>query len=221
MASFRDVLSPLQEQLLEAFRGRDDVWLTGGIALGAFHLGHRRSEDLDWFTARAGQLNLLSRQLGAFCEQAGLDLRSLQASPGFHRYEVRDPASGQHTIVDLVHEPVPQVVQPDAKPVVDGIHVDPIEEIVANKLAALVGRGETKDLVDLYVLEQRGVDVVAALQHAHAKDGAVEPATLAWVLSSVSTDPGHLLLVQPIEAGDLQAYRDELSRRLLAAAWPP
>ncbi len=221
MASFPDVLSPLQEQLLQAFRGRDDVWLTGGIALGAFHLGHRRSEDLDWFTSNARQIELLSRQLGAFCEQADLELRSVQASPGFHRYQVRDPSSGDQTVVDLVHEPVPQVVLPEAKPVFDGIHVDPVEEIVANKLAALVGRGETKDLVDLYVLERSGVDAVAALEQAHGKDGAVEPATLAWVLTSVPTDPGHLLLVHPIAPSDLRVYRDDLSRRLLAAAWPP
>jgi len=49
-----DVLIPLQQTILGAI-GRSslssDCILTGGTALAAFYLQHRRSEDLDFFTA--------------------------------------------------------------------------------------------------------------------------------------------------------------------------
>ena len=49
-----DVLTPLQQTILGAI-GRSslssDFILTGGTALAAFYLQHRRSEDLGFFTA--------------------------------------------------------------------------------------------------------------------------------------------------------------------------
>jgi hypothetical protein len=47
------ILRPSQKTVLEAFAGsplKDAFYLTGGTALAAFHLGHRRSDDLDFFT---------------------------------------------------------------------------------------------------------------------------------------------------------------------------
>ena len=74
-----------------------------------------------------------------------------QEFPGFRRYTVSD--GERSTLVDLVHEPVEQLVPLDDKPVVDGVRIDPLQELVANKLSALLGRGETKDLVDTTELE--------------------------------------------------------------------
>jgi predicted nucleotidyltransferase component of viral defense system len=45
------VLTPFQEDLLRAIAGTEigeAFFLTGGTALAAFHLHHRRSEDLDF-----------------------------------------------------------------------------------------------------------------------------------------------------------------------------
>ena len=50
----RDRLSALQRQLLEAFFSHaSGFYLTGGAALAGFHLGHRTTEDLDFFTDQA------------------------------------------------------------------------------------------------------------------------------------------------------------------------
>jgi len=44
-------LSPLQEEILRFFFQREDrFFLTGGAALAGFHLKHRRTADLDFFT---------------------------------------------------------------------------------------------------------------------------------------------------------------------------
>lgn len=218
LASSLRALSALQTRVLDAFRDVDGVWLTGGGALAGFHLGSRRSHDLDWFTADIEDIAHLARRLTGWCAVHGVSVDVEQEFPGFRRYRLRDETG--ETLVDLVHEPVAQVVALADKPCVDGIRVDPPKEIVANKLAALLGRGETKDLVDLLLLSQQGFDVLSGLAAAHEKDRGVEPATLAWVLSQVSLDTSELLLVAPVDREALSAFRDALVVALQHTAWP-
>ncbi len=80
-----------------------------------------------------------------------------------------------------MRERVPQLRE---KVVRDGIAMDPVEEIVANKIRALLGRAELRDVVDLYRLDA-GFRVEPFLTDAQRKDGGVTPAALAWVLSEV------------------------------------
>jgi hypothetical protein len=216
--SSASTLTALQRRLLEVYRDVEGVWLTGGGALGGFHLGHRRSHDLDGFTADVERVPELALRLRSWCASHGLACVVEQEFPGFRRLRVSDDS--ESTLVDLVHEPVRQVVPPSEKPLLEGVRVDPIEEIVANKLAAVLGRGETKDLVDLFALADAGVDVLASLPQAHAKDGGVDPATLAWVLASVPLDTSELLLERPLDAAAFVRFRDGLITTLQAMAWP-
>jgi nucleotidyltransferase AbiEii toxin of type IV toxin-antitoxin system len=64
--------------------------------------------------------------------------------------------------------------------------VDPAEEIFANKLCALLGRSEIRDLVDVRALEGLGLSLAEALTAGQRKDGGLTPAQLAWVLSQVT-----------------------------------
>jgi hypothetical protein len=64
------------------------------------------------------------------------------------------------------------------------------DEILANKLTALVDRAEERDLVDVMFLERAGYSLENALAAALAKDGGCTPATIAWLLSEVSIPDG-------------------------------
>lgn len=139
--------------------------------------------------------------------------------PGFQRRH-KVSSRGQSTLVDFVLEPVAQVVPLGQKMSMKGVRVDPPEEIRANKLAALLGRGETKDLVDLFWLEARGFDALEGLADAALKDGTVDAATLAWVLETMNLDLEGLLLVEPLAISTLASYRDELVQRLKKVAFP-
>lgn len=98
--------------------------------------------------------------------------------------------------------------------------MDALDDLVANKLCALLGRGDIKDLVDLFFLDRAGIDVLGYLAAAQEKDGGMEATSLAFVLSSLRPDPAGLLLLQPLSDQDLLAFRDRLIGRLLDAAWP-
>jgi hypothetical protein len=211
-------LSDLQSRVLEAFRDVDDTWLTGGAALAAFHSSQRRSNDLDLFTTRGDRLEELSRRLMHWCTANGVSYEVEQEYPGFRRYRVS--TDDEQTLVDLVHELSEQVVPVAEKPMEDGIRHDPLRELRANKLAALLGRAETKDLVDLYVLQGLGWEPLGGLEDASRKDGGLDEATLAWVLSDLRIDLEGLMLEEPLSAEEIEAFRDRLVVALQTRSWP-
>jgi len=182
MSRARSRLTPLQAELLEAFFQHEDrFYLTGGGALAGYHLRHRETHDLDLFTLSpimddgVRALRLAARRVGASWQE-------LRTAPDFRRVLLsRDDDS---VIVDLAVEHSEQI-QPE-KPAHGSVRVDPAEEILANKLCALLGRAEIRDLVDVRALEGLGLSLIDALAAAERKDGGLSPAQLAWVLSQIT-----------------------------------
>lgn len=176
--------------------------LTGGAALAGYHLGHRETRDLDLFWHGRNTLDAVPGEVERRLHEAGLAVHGLQTAPGFRRYSVTD---GREALpLDLVAEPVPFVDPPSERE--PGILVESAQEILANKLGALLSRWAVRDLVDVRALLEAGFDLERAVAVASRKDGGFSPATLAWVLSTtpeVELDDG------------LRTFREELIRRLL------
>ena len=105
------------------------------------------------------------------------------------------------------------------KPVVDGVAVDPPDEILANTLTAIVGRAEERDLIDVLSLERAGYRVEDALSAALHKDGGCTPGTLAWLLSEIEI-PEDARLTAGITARELREWVAELVTRCRRAALP-
>ncbi len=141
------VLPTGSRRLLDAIGRSDpsllDGWvLAGGTGL-ALHLGHRRSEDFDFFRTD------------------GLDVSSLAdrvAAVG--RYEhVR---SGEHDLTARVRGVkvsffvVPEPFLEPTRPFRSFAVADPVD-IALMKLVAIAGRGSRKDFVDLYFLLRDGL----------------------------------------------------------------
>jgi hypothetical protein len=211
-------LNPLQRAVIDAVAGQAQFFLTGGAALAAYYLHHRRSLDIDLFVTDSDALESLEEALLRAGMERGWQVEELRRTPGFRRFLLRH--GPEETLVDLVHEPVRQIVAVEAKPRHGQLTVDALDDLVANKLGALLGRSDVKDLVDLYYIAQAGIDPLAHLDAARAKDGGVEAITLAHVLRGVKLDTGDLLLAEPLPAWRLAEFRDQLVERLLRLAWP-
>jgi hypothetical protein len=201
--------------VLTAFFEREGrFFLTGGAALAGFHLGHRETNDLDFFTPD----DILEEGEGALRDAAaalGASLERVRTSPEFRRRVVR--RGDESVVVDLVRDRVPQI-RPE-KLLLGGVRVDPTEEIFANKLCTLLSRSEPRDLVDARALEALGLDLDAALASASLKDGGLTPGQLAWVLSEVTIGddariPGN------VSVPELRAYLADLVSRLSRRAYP-
>ena len=208
-------LTALQKEFLDAFFRREDrFFLSGGAALAGFHLGHRETHDLDLFTLTDALDDgfALSSDIAREC---GASLESIQTSPDFRRLLIRRGAEA--VLIDLVRDRVKQMVHD--KPVAQGIRIDPPEEILANKLCALLSRSEIRDLVDVRALEMAGYQVEKALPAAHLKDTGLTPAQLSWVLGQIRL--GHDL-VPPggVSKDELRQYLDDLIGRLARVAFP-
>jgi hypothetical protein len=120
-------------------------------------------------------------------------------------------------VVDLVLDRVPQIHA--VKPEVGGIRLDPLDEILINKLTTVVSRTEERDLVDLYCLERAGHPIEEALPGALAKDGGCTPATIAWLLSEMRI-PDDARLPGGMAGAELRPWVAQLVKRLRRAAAP-
>jgi hypothetical protein len=211
----RSPLTTLQRTILEAFfRHEGRFFLTGGAALAGFVLRHRETHDLDLFTSEEA-LDDGDRALQAAARDVGATAERLQTSPDFRRWLLRRADEG--LVVDLVRDRTPQW---DAhKTLYDRIRVDSPDEILANKLCALLSRAEIRDLVDVRALEQAGFSLEQALRVAATKDAGLSPAQLAWVLSSVQIGDD-ALIPGGVEAGTLREYLANLQSRLALLAFP-
>lgn len=208
-------LSPLQRDVLRAFFGRERrFFLTGGGALAGFHLGHRETDDIDLFATRAVLEDGLQALAGVAAD-LGASLEKVFDQPHIKRCILR---RGEESVkVELVVETAFQW-RPEKREV-DGILVDPPEEILANKLCTLLSRAEIRDLVDVFALERAGFRMEDALSAAIQKDGGLTPAQLAavlseWRLGADAQVPGG------VSVAELDAYRTELIQRLTRLAFP-
>lgn len=208
-------LNRLQKDFLGVFFRRENrFFLTGGAALVGFHLFHRETHDLDLFTLE----DEIEKGFSTVMETArelGASVEAIQTSPDLRRLLLR--RGTEAIVVDLVRERVVQLVT--EKPVIDGIRVDPPEEILANKLCALLARSEVRDLIDVRQLEIAGYRLEAALPVAALKDTGLTPAQLGWVLSQIELGddfipPGR------VSVADLRDYLAELITRLTTLAFP-
>lgn len=216
-AASSERLTPLQREVLRAFFAREQgFFLTGGAALAGFHLRHRETTDLDFFTHAADAFERGRHVLAAAATDVGATLSVRQDAPGFQRFVVSRGEDG--VVVDLVWERVPSAF-PD-KLDFAGIRVDPADEIVVNKLNTLVSRSEERDVVDLMFLERAGHALEPALRLALAKDGGCTPAALAWVVAQIHVGDD-AVLPAGVAPAELRAYLAELVRRLRRAAAPP
>lgn len=99
----------------------------------------------------------------------------------------------------------------------EGIRVDSLADLLANKVTCLLARAEPRDLVDLYFAEDHGLFVEDALLGAVEKDAGLDPAILAYLLKDFPLAPLPVMLKQLLPE-DLASYRADLMERLRTLA---
>ena len=144
------ILNDLQKRTL-AFVGQEEIlssfYLSGGTALTAYYLRHRISDDLDFFTQQ--EIDRLS--LHNFIEK----LKNLLAAKNvrFERLFDRNlfffQFDNQELKIEFTKYPFNQINEPLVE---NGLKIDSLNDIAANKLMALLDRFDPKDFVDLFFI---------------------------------------------------------------------
>ncbi len=208
-------LTPLQDEVLEVFFASErEFFLSGGGALVGFHLRHRETTDLDLFTVSSDAFERARIVLPNIVDAMGAEWTIRQDAPGFRRVVIIK--GSDDLVVDLVRDIGPQLHQ---KSEIDGIVIDPVEEIFSNKLTTLVSRQEVRDLIDVMEIERRGLRVEDFLKEANHKDGGCTPAVLAYLLRDWHL-ADNLVMPSGYSVEELRAFKNSLIDRLLRAAFP-
>ena len=209
--------TPLKRDFLRAFFAQtEDFFLTGGSALGMFYLDHRRSYDLDLFTMHDIDWLRTSQMLKGAAGNIGASMESITATPHFHRYSLT--RGNDKEIIDLVKEKTPQVDV--EKKVFDGIIVDTMREIGANKMCTLLGRSEIKDIIDLYFLDTGGFLIWEHLDDVGKKEGGFDPGIVSFLLSEIKVHEIPDYCIKPLLVGELTEFIESLRKRFARLALP-
>jgi predicted nucleotidyltransferase component of viral defense system len=213
----KDILTALQWEFLSIFfHGASPFFLTGKTALSAFYLQHRYSEDLDLFTLESESFDRVRLYMADTATKLNASVASLQTAPQFHRYKIS--RKREAVIVDFVREVVPQISQEKNR--FDGIVVDTLDDITANKICTVISRAEIKDYIDLYCLERAGYPLENYIKPAQQKDAGVSQAMLAYLLSEFRLSKIPDFMIVPVSLEELQEYFQSLARKLAVESFP-
>jgi hypothetical protein len=180
-------LYPLQDIVLSRLTALDTgLYLTGGTAASRGYLHHRFSDDLDLFANDAGDFVLWAdRVVHALAGDATWSCRVLLREARFVRAAIQQ---GDLTLkIEMVND-VPSRVGPVTLHPTLG-RLDSAENILANKITALLDRAEPKDMADIWAFGQlMGLSVRAAITGAQGKAAGVFAADVARALYGATTD---------------------------------
>jgi predicted nucleotidyltransferase component of viral defense system len=188
--------------------------LSGGAALSGAHLHHRLSRDLDLFCDSREAVREVLSACEAVAHARGGRLDVVRNAGTFVRAHL---SLGDHQVeVDVAHEPSAPLAPRDD---IEGVLVDSLDDMHANKITCLLSRAEPRDLVDLYFLDRAGHAPEAFLAKALQKGAGVDPGMLSFLLKDFPVAPLPVML-EPLEESTLAEFRRDLSARFRSAGLP-
>lgn len=184
-AFYFDRLYPLQDLVLSQLNALDTgLYLTGGTAASRGYLGHRLSDDLDLFADDADDFVLWAdRVVNALSNSPDWSCAVLLREPRFVRATIRQ--GDVDLKIEMVND-VPSRVGPVTVYPTLG-RLDSAENILANKITAVLDRSEPKDLADIWgFCHIMDLSVRAAIAGAQGKAAGVFAADMARALYGVT-----------------------------------
>jgi hypothetical protein len=184
MANSWDQLYALQDWVLGRLGGVEHrFYLSGGTALSRGYYDHRYSEDLDFFVNDASDFELWRDRcfdaLRKDGEKEGLRLEIVLREERFGRAFLHGPVPLK---LEFINDVPFRVGEPWNHPTLGPL--DTRENILANKISALIDRDEPKDMADIFWLACRdNLDLPTAIDNAGGKAAGIFPPLVARALS--------------------------------------
>ncbi len=201
-------LYPLQDQVLSLIRQVDTgFYLTGGTAASRGYLQHRFSDDLDFFVNDDPRFSLwVERLIQALSHSALWQCRVLLKEERFARLNLT--SNKLQLKIEMVNDVPARVGKVIGHPVLG--RLDTAENILANKVTALLDREEPKDLADIWGFCSRmNLSLQDAITHACSKAAGVFPADLARLLCSATLADWQV--IRWIEAPPAEEFMEQLN----------
>jgi predicted nucleotidyltransferase component of viral defense system len=186
----KGTLSEIQKRIVGSFQKGSDApyfYLTGGTALAEFYLGHRKSYDLDLFTAEEGLILPFSRIVADRLQYDGLHVNVIRRFSSYAEFEVA--YEDENTKIQLAYDSPFRFEEPVDSEL--GIKINDYKDIIVDKFLAFFGRAEPRDAVDLFfILKKETIEDIAEL--AAKKDPGFDLYWLAVALRKVKDFPDEI-----------------------------
>lgn len=156
-------LYELQDRVLEVvFKTEREFYLTGGTCLSRFYAEKRYSDDLDFFTNQSPRYSFAIKNIKQALHQV-FQLNAEVESKDFTRFKIDGVLQ-----VDFVNDISFRYKEPIITE--KNYIVDTVENILSNKLTAVMGRDNPKDVFDIYLIWKfYDFDWETILESAHKK----------------------------------------------------
>lgn len=180
-------LYPFQDEVLKLIsQVETGFYLSGGTAASRGYLHHRYSDDLDFFVNDQPEFTLWAERVLQVLQTGGAwQLEIVSRYERFVRLNLIRPEIALK--LEFIND-VPARVGPVSLHPVLG-KLDSAENILANKLTALLAREEPKDLADVWGFCCRlHLPLEPAISGAQGKAAGIFPADLARVFLSASSE---------------------------------
>ena len=158
-------LYTLQDEVLKiVFETENEFYLTGGTCLSRFYVAKRYSDDLDFFTNQSQRYGFAIKKI-KLALQKQFQLNVEVETKDFTRFKINDLL--QIDFVNDIAFRYKDVVVDENNYILDNI-----ENILSNKITAVIGRDNPKDVFDIYLISQfYSFDWKDILDAAHKKAG--------------------------------------------------
>jgi hypothetical protein len=194
MLKGKGTLTPIQGNLLYEIgkiREASFFFLTGGTALAEFYLGHRRSYDLDFFTAEENLLIPFVRRVEKGLPKAQFKVHVIRLLEAFA--EVEAQKEGEAIRLHFACDSPFRFEEP--QPSEFGVKINDYRDLIVDKLLTFFGRWKHRDAIDLFfILKSEPIETL--MEKAREKDPGFD---LYWFCMALR---------------EIEAYPDEI------AQWP-
>lgn len=205
-------LTPAQKIVIEKAANEPKLagfYLTGGTALSAFHFFHRISDDLDFFSFKEPDTVFIHDFINKL--KGGLNAEKVRYEHLYDRNMFFFSLTGGELKVEFTKYPFKQLEEPKA---VNGLKIDGLRDIGANKLMATLDRFDPKDFVDLYFLLQT-TSIENLRRDAETKFGVkIGGILLGAELSKVRRIEALPKMIKPITIGELKEFFSQQIKNL-------
>lgn len=173
---YNNVLYPLQDIVFPVFK-ETPFYLTRGTALSRGYYNHRYSDDLDYFVNYHADFQRIAEVQVMKLQQIFINTETDYKGEYFYRVFV----GKERLKIEMVND-VPSHIGTLVNHAVLGV-IDSKENILANKLTAIVDRTLPKDIVDIYFLLKDGLSLRQSLLDAKSKAAGISPLLIAKIFA--------------------------------------
>lgn len=185
---------------------------TGGTVLSEFYLHHRESEDIDLFSEHQ-EIHVPS--INKFVSLAGKKLGAKEIAfkryLGLYSYVLQLPHV--QLKVDFNYYPFPRIQKGRTW---NGLPIDSLEDITANKIHTIYTRARDRDFVDLFfIMKDKKFDLKKMVALAKIKfDWHIDPIQLGQTFTQIVTLKDVPRMIVPFNRKEIEIFFLEEAKKL-------